>query len=316
IVVAMGDCLIAARDCNGIRPLSLGQITEGPSAGTWVVASETCAMDIVGATNVRDIAPGEIWIGTRGGKTHSIRLSGPAQERFCVFEMVYFARTDSRLCEQSVYIYRLALGKLLAERDKTLLPPNAVDMVIAVPDSGTTAAIGYSQASGVPFVEGLIKNRYVGRTFINPSEGIRQQGLRLKLNPLTDVLSGKRVVVIDDSIVRGNTSRRLVALLKEAGVAEIHLRVSSPPVKHPCFYGIDMSDPEELIANHQNESQLKDWLGVDSLAYLPLEGLEQAFLATRAPGQSCKACFDNDYPAGVPSGAKTTLEPRDTIMLA
>ncbi|MEB3206637.1 MAG: amidophosphoribosyltransferase [Vampirovibrionales bacterium] len=330
LVIALGDCLIAARDRFGIRPLSLGHIEEGPAAGTWVVASETCALDIVGARVLRDIQPGELWVATRGGKTYSFNIQDPSlvalpPKAFCVFEMIYFSRPDSMLCEQSVYTYRLALGRLLAEADKlnashgnavahgaaahpaSILPLSAkFDMVIPVPDSGNVAAVGYSQASGVPYVEGLIKNRYVGRTFINPSEGIRQQGLRLKLNPLTDVLAGKRVVVIDDSIVRGNTSRRLVKLLKEAGVAEIHLRVSSPPVKHPCFYGIDMSEPEQLIANQMSIADIQAWLDVDSLAYLSAEDLKRAF--SKPDQATCSACFTHEYPAGLPQGARTRCD--------
>ncbi|MDX2084638.1 MAG: amidophosphoribosyltransferase [Candidatus Melainabacteria bacterium] len=289
VVLAVGDRLIAARDRYGIRPLCMGQ-TE---AGLRVVASETSALDIVGARFERDIAPGEVVVFRRDGTVDSAFLPGERHNRFCIFEYVYFARPDSRLHGQTVYDYRLNLGRLLAQRQ-----PVEADVVIPVPDSGNPAAVGYSQASGIPYVEGLIKNRYVGRTFINPSQELREQGLRLKLNPLADILRGKRVVVVDDSIVRGNTSQRLVQMLREAGVKELHLRISSAPVKHPCFYGIDMSTESELLANQMSLEEIRQWLSVESLAYLTVEDMKTAL---SKPFEPCTACFTNLYPAGRPT---------------
>lgn len=294
LVTAIGDTLIAARDPNGLRPLALGR-TEN---GSTVIASETCALDIVGATYERDIAPGEIFVVRQDGTEESIFLEGPKTNNFCIFELVYFARPDSNIMGSSVYTYRLNLGRRLAQ----ISPPVDVDFVTPVPDSGNVAAVGYSQESGIPYVEGLIKNRYVGRTFINPTHELREKGIQLKLNPLKDVLAGKKIVIIDDSIVRGNTSRKIVKMLRECGVKEIHLRISSAPVKHPCYYGIDMSQESELIANKMSVDELRDWLGVDSLVYLSTEDMrEVANLST-----SCTACFSGDYPAGKPSDAGLT----------
>jgi len=289
IVAATGDTLVAARDTHALRPLCYGR-TEN---GAVVVASETCALDIVGARYERDIEPGEIFLARLDGSTQSLYLPGARQNNFCIFEMVYFARPDSRFQDSSVYTYRMALGRRLAE----ISPPVEADIVIPVPDSGNVAAVGYSQASGIPYVEGLIKNRYVGRTFINPTQALREQGIQLKLNPLTDILKGKRVVVVDDSIVRGNTSRKLVEMLKNCGVKEIHLRISSAQVKFPCFYGIDMSRQEELIANRMSLKELQDWLGVDSLVYLS----EADMVEIAEIQQACTACFSGRYPAGVPA---------------
>jgi amidophosphoribosyltransferase len=288
LVIATGDTLIAARDRHGLRPLSLGRT----SSGAVVIASETCALDIVGAQYERDIAPGEVFMAHRDGSSRSLQITGATSNNFCVFELVYFARPDSKIQNASVYTYRMALGKRLAE----ISPPVEADIVIPVPDSGNVAAVGYSQASGIPYVEGLIKNRYVGRTFIHPTQELREQGIQLKLNPLTDILNGKRVIVVDDSIVRGNTSRKLVKMLRSAGVQSIHLRISSAQVKHPCFYGIDMSSQEELIANKMSLDELQAWLGVDSLVYLSEEDMRQV----AANASVCMACFNGDYPAGRP----------------
>jgi amidophosphoribosyltransferase len=292
VLVALGDALIAARDRHGIRPLCVGRL----ESGDWVFASETCALDIIGATYERDLEPGEVVVITRAEdgtlSWASTTLDGPRQERFCVFEFVYFARPDSYLLNQTVYHYRINLGRRLAQ-----IAPADADLVIPVPDSGLPAAIGFSRESGLPLEEGLIKNRYVGRTFINPTQALRENSLRLKLNPLTHVLKDKRVVVVDDSIVRGTTSRRLVRLLRDAGAKEIHLRVSSAPVKHPCFYGIDMSTEQELIANQMSVPALRKWLEVESLAYLSVDDMIQAFDGEVNP---CAACFNNDYPAGKP----------------
>ncbi len=289
LVIATGDTLIAARDTHGLRPFSIGRTT----SGAIVVASETCALDIVGATHERDIMPGEVVIATLDGNEESFFLEGDKHDNFCVFEMVYFARPDSIINGSTVYNYRLNLGRRLAE----ISPEIEADIVIPVPDSGNVAAVGYSQASGIPYAEGLIKNRYVGRTFINPSPEMREQGIQLKLNPLKDILKDKRVVVVDDSIVRGNTSKKIVKMLRACGVKELHLRISSAQVKHPCFYGIDMSSEDQLIANRMDVEEMREWLDVDSLMYLsPDDMLELANSTTY-----CAACFNNDYPAGKPS---------------
>ena len=291
VVIATGDTLIAARDPNGFRPFCRGMMP----GGVAILASETCALDIVGAEFVCDIQPGELWWINRSGESGSERISPETAANGCVFELVYFARPDSRFQHseresRSIYTYRLAMGKRLAE----ISPPVDADFVIPVPDSGNVAAVGYSQASGIPYMEGLIKNRYVGRTFIHPTQELRQRGIQLKLNPLTDVLKGKRVIVVDDSIVRGNTSQKIVQMLRASGVTEVHLRISSPPVKHPCFYGIDMSHPSELLANQMTLPEIQAWLGVESLTYLGVEDL-RSIANIESP---CMACFTNHYPAG------------------
>ncbi len=306
IVISTGDTLIAARDRHGLRPFCMGRTKNG----ALVVASETCALDIVGATYERDIEPGEIMIATMDdyyagletegkGRTESLFLAGPKKEHLCVFELVYFARPDSLIHGQSVYNYRMNLGRRLAQ----ISPQIEADIVIPVPDSGNVAAVGYSRESGIPYVEGLIKNRYVGRTFISPTHELREKGIQLKLNPLKDVLKGKRVVVVDDSIVRGNTSRSLVKMLKDCGVKELHLRISSAKVKHPCFYGIDMSEQKELIANQmENTEAIREFLGVDSLVYLSVQDMAEV-AGYDAP---CTACFSGDYPAGKPEANVST----------
>ena len=220
-------------------------------------------------------------------------LDGDKKEHLCIFELVYFARPDSKVAGSSIYNYRMNLGKKLAE----IAPDTEADIVIPVPDSGNVAAVGYSQASGIPYAEGLIKNRYVGRTFINPSQELRERGIQLKLNPLKDILKDKRVIVIDDSIVRGNTSRKIVKMLRECGVKEVHLRISSAQVKHPCFYGIDMSTEKELIANQMDVKKLTQWLDVDSLVYLSVDDMRDVAQSLAAP---CTACFSNNYIAGRP----------------
>ncbi len=300
IVISTGDTLIAARDKHGLRPFCMGRT----KSGALVLASETCALDIVGATYERDIMPGEILIASMDdyyagleadgvGKTDSIFLEGAKTENLCVFELVYFARPDSIIHGHSVYNYRMNLGRRLAQ----IAPEIEADIVIPVPDSGNVAAVGYSRESGIPYVEGLIKNRYVGRTFISPTHELREKGIQLKLNPLKDVLNGKRVVVVDDSIVRGNTSRNLVKMLKSCGVKEVHFRISSAKVKNPCFYGIDMSQREELIANQLPDTEaIRAFLGVDSLVYLSVADMVE-IAGHDAP---CTACFSGEYPAGQP----------------
>jgi amidophosphoribosyltransferase len=277
--------LYAARDPQGFRPLVLGRLANG-----WVVASETAALDIVGATLVREVEPGElIAIGEDG--VRSRRFAEPAP-RGCLFEYVYLARPDTTIAGRGVQATRVAVGRQLAAEY-----PVEADLVIPVPESGTPAAIGYAEASGIPYAQGLVKNSYVGRTFIQPSQTIRKLGIRLKLNPLRDVIAGQRVVVVDDSIVRGNTQQAIVAMLREAGAAEVHVRISSPPVIWPCFYGIDFATRAELIAGHQSVDQIRDLLGADSLGYVSLEGLTAA--TTLPASRLCRACFDGRYPIPV-----------------
>ncbi|MBO0774995.1 MAG: amidophosphoribosyltransferase [Actinobacteria bacterium] len=277
--------LYAARDPRGFRPLVLGRLARG-----WVVASETAALDIVGAAFVREVQPGElITIDERGVRSHTFAVAEP---RGCLFEYVYLARPDTTIAGRNVQATRVEVGRRLAEEH-----PADADLVIPVPESGTPAAIGYAQASGIPYGQGLVKNSYVGRTFIQPSQTIRQRGIRLKLNPLRGVIAGKRVVVVDDSIVRGNTQRAIVAMLREAGAAEVHVRISSPPVAWPCFYGIDFATRAELIAGSLSVAEIRDSIGADSLGYISLAGLTEA--TTIAPGRLCRACFDGDYPVPV-----------------
>jgi amidophosphoribosyltransferase len=278
--------LVAFRDPHGIRPLSLGQI-----GSDWVVASETCALDLVGADWIRDVRPGEVvWVDDDG--LHSAQAVPEGRGALCIFEHVYFARPDSTLAGAEVHGARVRMGERLAAE-----APADADLVMPIPDSGTPAAIGFSKASGISFAEGLIKNRYVGRTFIQPDQALREQGIRLKFNPL-DEIAGRRIVIVDDSIVRGNTMRQLVAMLFDAGAAEVHVRVSSPPVVSPCFYGIDMGDDDEIAAAHRSVEQMREHIGATSLCYLSVAGMQAA---TRLPeGAVCRACFTRDYPTRVP----------------
>jgi len=280
--------LVAFRDPQGFRPLSIGRLGEGG----FVVSSETCGLDIIGAEYLRDVEPGEVVVIDDGGMA-SFRaeregaLAG--RKALCVFEYVYFARPDSCFGGREVARARQRMGEALAEES-----PAEADVVIPVPDSGIMAAVGYSKGSGIPYAEGLIKNRYVGRTFIQPTDGMRQLGLRLKLNPLPSVIRDKRVVVIDDSIVRGNTSRKLVQLLFEAGAREVHFRVSSPPVTGPCYYGIDMDTEEHLVGAKHTVEEIRRQIGATTLAYLSVEGMTEA--TAQPKGSLCRACFDGDYP--------------------
>jgi amidophosphoribosyltransferase len=277
--------LYAARDPQGFRPLVLGRLERG-----WVVASETAALDIVGAVFVREIEPGElITIDERGVRSHLFARPHP---KGCLFEYVYLARPDTAIAGRSVQATRVEVGRKLAAEY-----PVAADLVIPVPESGTPAAIGYAQASGIPYGQGLVKNSYVGRTFIQPSQTIRQRGIRLKLNPLRDVIAGQRVIVVDDSIVRGNTQRAIVAMLREAGAAEVHVRISSPPVSWPCFYGIDFASRAELLAGSLSVEEIRMSIGADSLGFISLEGLTEA--TTLPAGKLCRACFDGEYPIPV-----------------
>jgi amidophosphoribosyltransferase len=290
--------LYAARDAQGIRPLVLGRLERG-----WVVASETAALDIVGASYIREIEPGEfIAIDENGLRTERFAKAEP---KGCLFEYVYLARPDTTISDQRVFTVRAEIGRRLARQN-----PVEADLVIPVPESGTPAAIGYAEESGIPFGHGLVKNSYVGRTFIQPSQTIRQLGIRLKLNPLRDVIAGKRLVVVDDSIVRGNTQRALVSMLREFGAAEVHVRISSPPVKWPCFYGIDFASRAELIANGISVDEIRRSIGADSLAYVELDELIEA---TGVPKDNlCRACFDGIYPIALPDDeliGKHLLEP-------
>jgi amidophosphoribosyltransferase len=277
--------LYAARDPQGFRPLVIGRLPRG-----WVVASETAALDIVGATFVREVEPGElIAIDERGVRS---RTFAAPQRRGCLFEYVYLARPDTSISGRSVHSTRVALGRRLAAEY-----PVEADLVIPVPESGTPAAIGYAEASGIPYGQGLVKNSYVGRTFIQPSQTIRQRGIRLKLNPLRDVIAGKRVIAVDDSIVRGNTQAAIVAMLREAGAAEVHIRISSPPVAWPCFFGIDFASRAELIAGSLSIEEIRQSIGADSLGFVSLEGLIEA--TTLPAGQLCLGCFTGEYPIPV-----------------
>jgi amidophosphoribosyltransferase len=277
--------LYAARDPRGFRPLVLGRLARG-----WVVASETAALDIVGATMVREVEPGELIAIDESGLRS--RRFAPPDPRGCLFEYVYLARPDTTIAGRGVQATRVEVGRRLAAEY-----PVPADLVIPVPESGTPAAIGYAEASGIPYAQGLVKNSYVGRTFIQPSQTIRQLGIRLKLNPLRDVIAGQRVVVVDDSIVRGNTQRAIVAMLREAGAAEVHVRISSPPVTWPCFYGIDFASRAELIAGSLSVEEIRASLGADSLGYVSLAALTDA--TTLPAGRLCRACFDGNYPIPV-----------------
>jgi amidophosphoribosyltransferase len=284
VLLTVNDTLYAARDPHGFRPLVLGQ-----KGGGFVVASETCALDIVGAKFIRDLAPGEV-LRIRGGEVERLRplpvRTAPAP---CIFELVYFARPDSRLWGVSVDRARRAFGRQLA-----LEQPADADCVISVPDSANSAALGFAEQSGLPFELGLIRNHYVGRTFIEPEQAGRDFKVRLKYSPVREVLEGKRVVVVDDSLVRGTTSRGLVNLLREAGASEVHFRLASPPVRNPCYYGIDMPTREELIAANHSTEEIREHLGVESLGYLSLDGMTQA---VEEAGPFCSACFSGEYPA-------------------
>jgi amidophosphoribosyltransferase len=294
LVIGTPAGVMGARDPNGIRPLVIGTLPDNPQR--YVLASETCGLDIIGADYLRDVEPGElVWI-TEAGLA-SFHWAQQPQRKLCIFEMIYFARPDSVMHDESLYTYRLRLGRQLAQES-----PAKADIVIGVPDSGIPAAIGFAQASGIPYAEGLIKNRYVGRTFIQPTQMMRESGLRMKLNPLKDVLAGKKIIIVDDSIVRGTTSRKLVRTLRDAGAIEVHMRVSSPPVTHPCFYGIDTDSQDQLIAATKSVAEIAAQIEVDSLAYLTQEAMLKV---TREDTDTfCTACFNGDYPITVPETVK------------
>jgi amidophosphoribosyltransferase len=297
-IVALSEGkLVAFRDPHGFRPLVLGRINDD-----WVVASETCSLDLVGAEYVREVERGEAVVVDETGlhSVHAVEPSSPGA--LCVFEFFYLARPDTMLAGIEVHGARLRMGERLAHES-----PVDADLVLPIPDSGTPAAIGFSRATGIPFSEGLIKNRYVGRTFIQPDQELRRQGIRLKFNPLAEV-AGKRVVVVDDSIVRGNTTRQIVHMLFDAGAAEVHVRISSPPVIGQCFYGIDLADPAEMVAAGKTVEDIREYIGATSLAYLSQEGLVES---TRRPASElCRACLTGDYPTAIPlESGKLRFEP-------
>ena len=282
-VVMTKDSVVAFRDGSGLRPLALGRLGD-----RYCVASESCAFDIIGGELLREVLPGElVSLGERGIETRQLVDSG--RRAFCVFEHIYFARPDSILEGNRTQVSRRKMGEILWRE-----APVEADVVIAVPDSGNAAAAGYSKASGIPRDDGLIKNRYVARTFIQPGQELRKHGLRMKFNPLREVVAGKRLVVVDDSIVRGNTTRQIVHMLREAGAAEVHMRISAPPIRHPCHYGIDMSTAQEMVAHGRSVEEVARELDCDSLAYLSLDGVYEAIRSTRET--HCDACFSGDYP--------------------
>lgn len=302
LVVMDQGRLVGVRDPHGFRPLSLGRI----ESNQWILASETAALDLVGATFVRDIEPGEMVVIDATG-IRSLRPFEETNPQLCVFEFVYFARPDSNLYGTNVFGARQRMGHRLADEY-----PVAADVVVPVPESGIPAAQGFSERSGIPYADGLVKNRYIGRTFIEPTQMLRDQGIRLKLNPIPATFDGRSVVLVDDSIVRGSTTRQLIAMVRDAGAAEIHLRVSSPPYRWPCFYGMDTSDQSKLLAARMSTDEIAEFLEVDSLGYLSLEGLLDA---TGAPSESfCTACLSGCYPTSIEPGAgKFVLEPARSL---
>ena len=287
IVVQTKDTMIAARDPLGIRPLCLGKLNGG-----WVVASESCALDHIGAEYIRELGPGEVIIVDGNGLHTATWSGGTGRQALCVFELIYFARPDSLMAGQLVHSARQELGAQLAREH-----PVDADLVIGIPDSSTAAAVGYAQESGIPFSEGLVKNRYVGRTFIEPEQRLRDLGVRQKFNTLVDVIQGKRLVVVDDSIVRGTTTPHVVNLLRKGGAKEVHMRVCAPPIKHPCFMGVDMASREELLAANNTLEDIRTFIGADTLGYLSVEGLLEVVGGTK--GGFCDACFTGNYPVPV-----------------
>ncbi len=293
MVLASPDSLYAFRDPNGIRPLVIGQLSDNKG---WVVASETCGLDIVGAKYIREVEPGEIIRINKDGIL-SERGVEPGKRASCIFEYVYFARPDSVMDGQSVYLARREMGKILARE-----APAEADLVVGVPDSGLPSAMGFSLESGIPYSNAIVKNRYVGRTFIEPTDEMRQMGIRIKLNPLSSIIKGQRLVIIDDSIVRGNTSKKLVTMLREAGATEVHMRIVSPEVRWPCFYGIDTDTQDQLIAANMTNEEMCEYIGADSLAFISVQGLHDS-VTCEHPG-FCDACFTGDYPVTIPDTMK------------
>jgi amidophosphoribosyltransferase len=286
MVIMTEDTFIAVRDPQGFRPLCLGKLNSG-----YVLASETCAFDLIEAEYLRDVEPGEILILNQDG-LRSLRSGLGSRRSQCIFELIYFARPDSEVFGQNVYLFRKRQGELLARRY-----PLDADFVMPFPDSGNYAALGYAQASGIPLEMGVIRNHYVGRTFIQPSQSMRDFGVKVKLNPVRDLLKGKRVLIIEDSIIRGTTAKTRIRTLKKAGAAEVHMLVSCPPHRFPCYYGIDFSSRGELIAAKRSVEEIRDFIGLDSLGYLPIDDLVQCTAIPR--GDLCLACFDGDYPVPI-----------------
>ncbi|PSB09861.1 amidophosphoribosyltransferase [Pleurocapsa sp. CCALA 161] len=297
LAIATPDGLMGARDRNGIRPLVIGVLpNEDEKHQRYVLSSETCGLDIIGAEYVRDVEPGElVWITDSG--VASVIWTKEADRKLCIFEMIYFARPDSVMHNETLYSYRIRLGRQLARESFV-----DADLVIGVPDSGIPAAIGFSRESGLAYGEGLIKNRYVGRTFIQPTQSMREAGIRMKLNTLKDALQGKRIIIVDDSIVRGTTSKKIVKTLRDAGATEVHMRISSPPVTHPCFYGIDTDNQDQLIAATKSVKEIEARIGVDTLAYLTWEGMLAA--TQENTNNFCSACFTGNYPVTIPEDVK------------
>ena len=294
-VLMTKDRVIAARDPHGFRPLAIGKLGEA-----WVMCSETCALDLIGATYVRDVEPGEVVVASTAG-LKSLKPFGPARQSQCVFEHVYFARPDSYVFGESVNEVRTQLGRTLAREG-----PVDADVIVPVPDSGVCAAVGYAEESGVPMRMGLIRNHYVGRTFIEPRQSIRHFGVRVKLNPVRSILEGKRVVLVDDSIVRGTTSPKIVRMVRSAGAREVHMRVSCPPTVSPCFYGIDTPRRSELIAATHTLDEIRKYLDADSVAYLSLDGLTSAVQGGRS--KYCTSCYTGVYPVAFPRDEATYLQ--------
>ncbi|HXF83180.1 MAG TPA: amidophosphoribosyltransferase [bacterium] len=290
VTMVVGGRVYGFRDAHGIRPLAVGR-----GAGVAILASESCAFDHTGTVYVRDVAPGELVV-LQGPHLRAVPVLAARREAHCVFEHIYFARPDSTLAGGNVHLARRRMGQILAREH-----PVAADIVVAVPDSGTSAAMGFADVSGIPFEVGLIKNRYIGRTFIQPDQPSRDLGVRLKLNPLREVLDGRRVVLVDDSIVRGTTSGKIVRMLRAAGAVAVHVRISSPPIRFPCFYGIDTSSRGELVAASKSVEEIRAMIGADSLGYLSQEGLVEALQLAR--GRLCMACLDGDYPTRLPDAA-------------
>ncbi|MCS7265734.1 MAG: amidophosphoribosyltransferase [Armatimonadetes bacterium] len=305
LVILSPDKLFAVRDPYGVRPLVIGKL----NGSHWVIASETCALNPVGAVYVRDVEPGEMVIVDDKG-LHIVKWSEIVKPSLCIFEFVYLARPDSHLYGQNVHMVRRRMGQILAREH-----PADADIVIPVPDTGIPAALGYSEESGIPYAEGFIKNRYIQRTFIQPSQRQRELGVRIKLTPIREVLDGKRVVVVEDSIVRGTTTRNIVGMLREAGAKEIHVRISSPPYRFPCFYGIDTAARNELIAAQLDVEEIRRYIGADSLGYLSMEGLFEAVGGT--PVKFCSACFDGRYPIPIPQHLRVSkhLFEEDQLLL-
>ncbi|WP_019507000.1 amidophosphoribosyltransferase [Pleurocapsa sp. PCC 7319] len=297
LTIATPAGLMGVRDRNGIRPLVIGIIPgESGESNRYVLSSETCGLDIIGAEYLRDVNPGElVWI-TESGLV-SVNWAEKAEKKLCIFEMIYFARPDSVMHDETLYSYRIRLGRQLARESFV-----DADLVIGVPDSGIPAAIGFSRESDLSYGEGLIKNRYVGRTFIQPTQSMREAGIRMKLNTLKDALQGKRIIIVDDSIVRGTTSKKIVKTLRDAGATEVHMRISSPPVTHPCFYGIDTDNQDQLIAATKSIPEIEKRIGVDTLAYLTWSGMLKA--TQEDTNHFCSACFTGNYPVSIPEDIK------------